>query len=86
MDSSLRPAGTAVCEDAFATWPADQFRKVEIWALPARLAEAVITRAERAAGLSERLASSDAMDRAEAASVAKPSPISEPVADQLSLF
>ncbi|MGE6530424.1 exodeoxyribonuclease V subunit alpha [Pseudomonas sp. NPDC077382] len=61
-------------------------RKVEIWALPARLAEAVITRAERAAGLAERLASSDATGRAEAASVAKPSSISEPVADQLSLF
>ncbi|PTQ67289.1 exodeoxyribonuclease V subunit alpha [Pseudomonas sp. GV071] len=29
--------------------------KVEIWALPARLAEAVSTRAERAAGLAERL-------------------------------
>ncbi|WP_258190313.1 exodeoxyribonuclease V subunit alpha [Stutzerimonas azotifigens] len=31
-------------------------RKVELWALPARLAEAVATRAERAAGLAERLA------------------------------
>ncbi len=30
--------------------------KVELWALPARLAEAVSTRAERAAGLAERLA------------------------------
>ncbi|MDA7086667.1 exodeoxyribonuclease V subunit alpha [Pseudomonas sp. SA3-5] len=30
--------------------------KVEIWGLPARLAEAVATRAERAAGLAERLA------------------------------
>jgi exodeoxyribonuclease V alpha subunit len=30
-------------------------RKVEIWALPARLREAVSTRAERAAGLAERL-------------------------------
>ncbi|MDF3193056.1 exodeoxyribonuclease V subunit alpha [Pseudomonas sp. 1928-m] len=30
--------------------------KVEIWALPARLGEAVATRAERAAGLAERLA------------------------------
>jgi exodeoxyribonuclease V alpha subunit len=30
--------------------------KVEIWALPARLAEAVSTKAERAAGLAERLA------------------------------
>ncbi|MBA1261855.1 exodeoxyribonuclease V subunit alpha [Stutzerimonas stutzeri] len=30
--------------------------KVEIWALPARIAEAVTTRAERAAGLAQRLA------------------------------
>ncbi|MNT72222.1 RecBCD enzyme subunit RecD [compost metagenome] len=30
--------------------------KVEIWGLPARLGEAVATRAERAAGLAERLA------------------------------
>ena len=30
--------------------------KVEIWGLPARLAEAVNTRAERAAGLAQRLA------------------------------
>ncbi|MOA41435.1 RecBCD enzyme subunit RecD [compost metagenome] len=29
--------------------------KVEIWGLPARLAEAVNTKAERAAGLAERL-------------------------------
>jgi exodeoxyribonuclease V alpha subunit len=29
--------------------------KVEIWGLPARLAEAVNTRAERAAGLAQRL-------------------------------
>ncbi|RRV17583.1 exodeoxyribonuclease V subunit alpha [Pseudomonas saudiphocaensis] len=32
-------------------------RKVEIWALPSRLQEAVATRAERAAGLAQRLAS-----------------------------
>lgn len=59
-------------------------RKVEIWALPARLAEAVNTRAERAAGLAERLASTDAAGRAGAAPM--PTPSSEPVADQLSLF
>lgn len=34
--------------------------KVEIWGLPARLAEAVATRAERAAGLAERLANAPA--------------------------
>ena len=34
-------------------------RNVEIWALPARLAEAVTTRAERAAGLAERLSKTD---------------------------
>ncbi|HEX5844510.1 MAG TPA: ATP-binding domain-containing protein, partial [Pseudomonas sp.] len=33
--------------------------KVEIWALPPRLGEAVSTRAERAAGLAERLQRSD---------------------------
>jgi len=33
--------------------------KVEIWALPARLSEAVATRAERAAGLAERLVTTD---------------------------
>ena len=59
-------------------------RKVEIWALPARLAEAVDTRAERAAGLAERLASSDATGGAEAPEM--PAPASEPAGDQLSLF
>lgn len=56
-------------------------RKVEIWALPARLAEAVNTRAERAAGLAERLAlETDVLsDLDQAAPVTQPS-------DQLSLF
>jgi len=59
-------------------------RKVEIWALPARLAEAVNTRAERAAGLAERLALPCAQTRAtEAVPAAKPD---EPKSDQLSLF
>jgi exodeoxyribonuclease V alpha subunit len=40
--------------------------KVEIWALPARLGEAVATRAERAAGLAERLATAPAVVHAEA--------------------
>ncbi|WP_313476439.1 exodeoxyribonuclease V subunit alpha [Stutzerimonas kunmingensis] len=58
--------------------------KVEIWALPARLAEAVNTRAERAAGLAERLALPCAQTRAtEAVPAAKPD---EPKSDQLSLF
>ncbi|MCQ4235804.1 exodeoxyribonuclease V subunit alpha, partial [Pseudomonas stutzeri] len=54
-------------------------RKVEIWALPARLTEAVNTRAERAAGLAERLAVDPltAVMPTEAASGAQ---------DQLSLF
>ena len=59
-------------------------RKVEIWALPARLAEAVNTRAERAAGLAERLSLSGAKRTNETPSM--PAPASEPVADQLSLF
>lgn len=59
-------------------------RKVEILALPARLAEAVNTRAERAAGLAERLALPCAQTRAtEAVPEAKPD---EPKSDQLSLF
>jgi len=59
-------------------------RKVEIWALPARLAEAVNTRAERAAGLAERLVLPSAQTRAtEAVPAAKPD---EPNSDQLSLF
>lgn len=57
-------------------------RKVEIWALPARLAEAVATRAERAAGLAERLALGEAPPDS-------PEPATEPAeprGDQLSLF
>ncbi|MBX9764587.1 MAG: exodeoxyribonuclease V subunit alpha [Pseudomonadaceae bacterium] len=44
--------------------------KVEIWALPARLGEAVATRAERAAGLAERLATKP-NDAAPAPSIAE---------------
>src|SRR5690606_17301131 len=55
-------------------------RKVEIWALPPRLQEAVVTRAERAAGLAERLTCTAAQEGRVQAGVA-----SEP-ADQLSLF
>jgi exodeoxyribonuclease V alpha subunit len=51
--------------------------KVEIWGLPARLSEAVSTKAERAAGLAERLGVT-----AEAPS----SPPPTPAQDQLSLF
>jgi exodeoxyribonuclease V alpha subunit len=40
--------------------------KVEIWALPPRLSEAVATRAERAAGLAERLTNAATVVRAEA--------------------
>lgn len=59
-------------------------RKVEIWALPARLAEAVITCAERAAGLAERLAlHEDSSGGAEALPSAKSA---EAGGDQLSLF
>ncbi len=53
-------------------------RKVEVWALPARLAEAVTTRAERAAGLAERLA------RVDIAATADPLAV-QPV-EQLSLL
>lgn len=56
-------------------------RKVEIWALPVRLAEAVITRAERAAGLAERLAR-DPDSLAEAPDAGEPVELG----DQLSLF
>lgn len=49
--------------------------KVEIWGLPARLAEAVATRAERAAGLAERLTV-----------VALPAPPAGKDAGQLALF
>lgn len=58
--------------------------KVEIWALPARLAEAVSTRAERAAGLAERLRVAGYVAPV---SSAKP-PVFKPAndQDQLSLF
>ncbi len=59
-------------------------RRVEIWALPARLAEAVSTRAERAAGLAERLNSAAAAG--EAAALTPRSPAQAPPGDQLSLF
>jgi exodeoxyribonuclease V alpha subunit len=59
-------------------------RKVEIWALPARLGEAVSTRAERAAGLAERLSLGDTKRTGEGASL--PKPASEPAGDRLSLF
>lgn len=59
-------------------------RKVEIWALPARLAEAVVTRAERAAGLAERLGADEAKGSVEVRTM--PKPASEPAGDQLSLF
>jgi exodeoxyribonuclease V alpha subunit len=51
-------------------------RTVEIWGLPARLREAVETRADRAAGLAERLGASPAPAR----------PQIEPAGDQLDLF
>ncbi|MNZ22690.1 RecBCD enzyme subunit RecD [compost metagenome] len=51
-------------------------RKVEIWGLPARLSEAVSTKAERAAGLAERLG----------VTAEVPSPPPPPAQDQLSLF
>ncbi|PAV47106.1 exodeoxyribonuclease V subunit alpha, partial [Pseudomonas sp. HAR-UPW-AIA-41] len=44
-------------------------QQVEIWGLPARLLEAVNTRAERAAGLAERLARSDVLPAAQSPSV-----------------
>ncbi|MDO9625909.1 MAG: exodeoxyribonuclease V subunit alpha [Pseudomonas sp.] len=53
--------------------------KVEIWGLPARLSEAVTTRAERAAGLAERLA-------VEPTSLPKPVARPETGQDQLALF
>jgi exodeoxyribonuclease V alpha subunit len=55
--------------------------KVEIWGLPARLSEAVATRAERAAGLAERLA----LDSAKASRPATP-PASGAGHAQLPLF
>ncbi|WP_028238805.1 exodeoxyribonuclease V subunit alpha [Stutzerimonas azotifigens] len=54
-------------------------RKVEIWALPARLAEAVETRAERAAGLAARLA----LEPGQLPASPPPVPTRD---DQLSLF
>jgi exodeoxyribonuclease V alpha subunit len=60
-------------------------RKVEIWALPARLSEAVSTRADRAAGLAERLALT-AEDEATPVAPARMPPPAEPPGDQLSLF
>lgn len=51
-------------------------RTVEIWGLPARLREAVETRADRAAGLAERLGAPPAPVR----------PQIEPAGDQLDLF
>jgi exodeoxyribonuclease V alpha subunit len=59
-------------------------RKVDIWALPARLAEAVNTRAERAAGLAERLAKERVVKKT-AEPLSSP-PTIEPQGDQLSLF
>ncbi|EQM81383.1 exodeoxyribonuclease V subunit alpha [Stutzerimonas stutzeri] len=59
-------------------------RKVEIWALPARLAEAVSTRAERAAGLAERLSLGD--EKRAITAPGTPASISVPAGDQLSLF
>lgn len=53
-------------------------RKVEIWGLPARLSEAVSTKAERAAGLAERLGVTALMPN--------PPPPASPAQDQLSLF
>ncbi|MNR34085.1 RecBCD enzyme subunit RecD [compost metagenome] len=52
-------------------------KKVEIWGLPARLSEAVSTKAERAAGLAERLG---------VTAQAPSPPPSAPAQDQLSLF
>jgi exodeoxyribonuclease V alpha subunit len=52
---------------------------VEVWALPARLADAVATRAERAAGLAERLAQA-------APSAPPPTANVTTAQDQLSLF
>ncbi len=60
-------------------------RRVEIWALPARLAEAVSTRAERAAGLAERLVLAGAVADADAVPDA-PIGAAPAEGDQLSLF
>ncbi|MDH4583854.1 exodeoxyribonuclease V subunit alpha [Pseudomonas sp. BN415] len=56
-------------------------KKVEIWGLPARLSEAVSTRAERAAGLAERLGVAAPVDNPQA-----PTPEAINGQDQLSLF
>ncbi|MDX5372294.1 MAG: exodeoxyribonuclease V subunit alpha [Pseudomonadaceae bacterium] len=56
-------------------------QKVEIWGLPARLAEAVNTKAERAAGLAERLGVGPQTVASEVVAPAAPS-----ATDQLSLF
>ena len=53
-------------------------KKVEIWGLPARLSEAVSTRAERAAGLAERLGVTEQANN--------PAAKAKPEQDQLSLF
>jgi len=60
-------------------------RRVEIWALPARLAEAVSTRAERAAGLAERLVLAGAVADVDAVPEA-PIGAAPTEGDQLSLF
>ncbi|VXC75515.1 exonuclease V (RecBCD complex), alpha chain [Pseudomonas sp. 9AZ] len=52
--------------------------KVEIWGFPARLSEAVATRAERAAGLAERLAATSL--------IATPQPFAADGSTQFSLF
>ena len=54
-------------------------QRVEIWGVPARLAEAVSTRAERAAGLAQRLASAPT-------AVPTVAPVVSVGTDQLSLF
>ncbi len=55
--------------------------KVEIWGLPVRLAEAVSTRAERAAGLAERL-----QNAVQAPAAPVQAPAATPAGDQLDLF
>lgn len=55
--------------------------KVEIWGLPVRLAEAVSTRAERAAGLAERL-----QNGVQAPAAPVQTPAATPAGNQLDLF
>ncbi len=55
--------------------------KVEIWGLPVRVAEAVSTRAERAAGLAERL-----QNAVQAPAAPVQAPAATPAGDQLDLF